>query len=144
MTYETRIQVRFGDVDKAGIVYYPVVLHYCHVAFEDFFHDHVGTPYPELIATRHLGFPTVALETSFSSPFEYGMSVVAAVTVLDVGRSSTRWQYHFRDDVTGDELASSVNTTAAVDMRTFQTVAVPDDLRAAFLRDAEDDDPGQR
>lgn len=133
MTFETRIPVRFGDVDRAGIVYYPVVLHYCHVAFEEFFAEHVGIPYPRLIDERHIGFPTVALSTSFEHPFQYGMTVLARVAVLDVGRSSTRWEYRFFDKG-GTLLASSVNTTAAVDMRTFKTVPIPDDLRAALLR----------
>lgn len=37
MPFSTRITVRFGDADPAGLVYYPVLFHYCHAAMEEFF-----------------------------------------------------------------------------------------------------------
>ena len=42
MSYRTRVKVRFGDIDRAGIAYYPNLYHYCHIAFEDFFEEHLG------------------------------------------------------------------------------------------------------
>ena len=128
--FETTFKVRFGDTDQAGIAYYPVVLHYCHVAFEEYFEHHVGTPYHVMVGERHLGFPTVALETSFESPFVYGAVVTARVAVERVGTSSVVWSFSFHDGDT--RLATSRNTTVAVDMRTFEKRDVPDDLRAAF------------
>ncbi len=44
MAFHTRIKVRFGDEDHAGIVYFPRFLHFFHCAFEDFF-DEQGHPY---------------------------------------------------------------------------------------------------
>ena len=37
MSYESRQPVRFSDIDRAGIVYYPRFFDYWHRAFEDFF-----------------------------------------------------------------------------------------------------------
>lgn len=139
MPFVTHVKVRFGDVDRAGIVYYPVVLHYCHVVFEEFFEGHVGIPYPKLLEERRLGFPTVRLETSFEAPFRYGRTVLARLRIETVCDSSTVWSYSFHEaaghDTAGDVLlARSRNTTVAVDMDTFRPVAVPDDLRASFAR----------
>jgi len=130
VSFETTFKVRFGDTDQAGIAYYPIVLHYCHVAFEEYFEHHVGTPYHVLVGERHLGFPTVSLETEFKSPFVYGAVVTARVTVEKVGTSSVVWTFEFHD--AERLLATSRNTTVAVDMRTFEKLPVPDDLRAAF------------
>ena len=65
------ILVRFGDLDAAGIAYYPNLVNFLHEAFEDFFVGHVGRPYPEVYA-EGLGFPTVKVEMEFLSPVHYG------------------------------------------------------------------------
>lgn len=134
MAFETAVNVRFGDVDRAGIVYYPRVLHYCHVAFEEFFERALGIPYPDLLEARKLGFPTVRLETSFERPFRYGHAVRANVRVAALGRTSVTFEYRFYDGASGQLLASSTNVTAAVDMTTFRPTPVPEDLRAALGR----------
>jgi 4-hydroxybenzoyl-CoA thioesterase len=134
MAFTTELTVRFGDCDRAGIAYYPVIFHYCHVAFEEFFERGVGTPYPSIVNDRHLGFPMGHIDANFDSPFQYGMKVSVEVAVLKVGNASTRWQYTFTDGATGTRLARCVADTIAVDMRTFTSTAIPADLREAFLR----------
>lgn len=134
--FQTTIDVRFGDVDQAGIVYYPVILHYCHVAFEDFFAGHVGVPYPEMIRDRRLGFPAVRIATTFTRPFTYGMVARVTVDVTHVGRTSAAFRYRFADDANGDALAEVEVTTVCVDMDSFEKVVISDDLRAAFARGA--------
>ena len=37
--YEAEVPVRFAEIDRAGIVYYPRWFHYLHVAFEEFCAD---------------------------------------------------------------------------------------------------------
>jgi len=37
MAFVSHLKIRFGDIDRAGIVYYPRFLHYFHVALEEFF-----------------------------------------------------------------------------------------------------------
>jgi 4-hydroxybenzoyl-CoA thioesterase len=59
MAFQARIRVRFGDIDYAGIVYYPRFLHYFHVALEEFFEAEVGIDYPAILNRHRLGFPTV-------------------------------------------------------------------------------------
>lgn len=130
--FETTFKVRFGEVDQAGIVYYPNILHYCHVVFEEYFEQHVGTHYQRIVDERHLGFPTVTLETSFTAPFRYGAVIRATVEIERVGRTSTVWMFRFYDARDDRLLATSRNTTVAVDMRTFEKRDVPDDLRGVF------------
>ncbi|MBC7911107.1 MAG: acyl-CoA thioesterase, partial [Pyrinomonadaceae bacterium] len=45
MPFSTRIRVRFGDADPAGLVYYPVIFHYFHIALEEFFAACCGITY---------------------------------------------------------------------------------------------------
>jgi len=37
MTFYSQLKIRFGDIGRAGIVYYPRFMHYFHVALEEFF-----------------------------------------------------------------------------------------------------------
>lgn len=37
MGFRAPIRVCFGDIDNAGIVYYPRGMHYFHLAMEEFF-----------------------------------------------------------------------------------------------------------
>jgi 4-hydroxybenzoyl-CoA thioesterase len=37
MAFYVLFKIRFGDIDRAGIVYYQRFMHYFHVALEEFF-----------------------------------------------------------------------------------------------------------
>jgi 4-hydroxybenzoyl-CoA thioesterase len=45
MAFRSQLKIRFGDIDRAGIVYYPRFLQYFHVALEEFFADELGIEY---------------------------------------------------------------------------------------------------
>ena len=47
MPFRTPIKVWFGNIDNAGIVYYPRFMHYFHLATEEFFTSEMGR------TTRH-------------------------------------------------------------------------------------------
>jgi 4-hydroxybenzoyl-CoA thioesterase len=133
MAYETIIQVYFGDVDPAHIVYYPNIFHYCHVAFERFFADFVGIPYPQLIESERLGFPAVKVASDFRKRIKYGEDIRLQVTVARLGNSSVEFCYHGRS-ADGDSYFQANVTVVAVDMDTFKPVAVPAKYREIFAR----------
>lgn len=124
--FQTQILVRFGDLDPAGIAYYPNLVNYLHEAFEDFFRGHVGRPYPELYR-EGLGFPTVKLEVEYLRPVQYGDQVDVAVVVEHVGRSSVRLRYEA--SVQGRPVFVGRNVVVTVNLKTFETLPVPDWLR---------------
>src|SRR5262245_11741570 len=88
MAYTTAIKVRFGDIDHAGIAYYPNLYHYFHIAFEEFFEEYLGALYPKVLDDEKLGFPTVRVETDFLQPIRYGDTLDITITVPRLGRSS--------------------------------------------------------
>jgi 4-hydroxybenzoyl-CoA thioesterase len=132
--FKTSILVRFGDLDAAGIAYYPNLVNFLHEAFEDFFAGHVGRPYPEAFRDG-LGFPTVRVEMEFLSPVHYGDHVDIDVTVERVGRSSV--QIRYEGSVGGRPVFRARNVMVAVDMPTFRPTPLPPALRASFLSATE-------
>ncbi len=127
--FQTSILVRFGDLDAAGIAYYPNLVNFLHESFEDFFTGHIGRPYPE-VYREGIGFPTVKVEMDFIAPVKYGDAVDVAVVVEKLGRSSV--QIRYEGSVRGRPVFKARNIAVTVDMKTFKAMAIPDWLRARF------------
>jgi YbgC/YbaW family acyl-CoA thioester hydrolase len=127
--FTTTILVRFGDLDAAGIAYYPNLVNFLHEAFEDFFAGHVGRPYPE-VYREGIGFPTVKVEMEFLRPVHYGDQVEIQVEVERVGRSSV--QIAYRGSVRGNPVFRARNIAVVVDMKSFRPMALPPWLRERF------------
>jgi 4-hydroxybenzoyl-CoA thioesterase len=126
MAFKSHIKVCFGDIDNAGIVYYPRFLHYFHVALEDFFDQELGTDYPTLINDHGIGFPTVHLETDFRRPLRYGDHIDVHVEILTIGTTSVTWGYQARNRNSEQTIVvEGHNVTVCLNMDTFQKTKIP-------------------
>jgi YbgC/YbaW family acyl-CoA thioester hydrolase len=132
MAYRTRLIVRFGDVDKAGIVYYPVIFHYLHIAQEDFFAEYARMPYHRLIEQERIGFPTVTDFTEFIEPIRYGDVLEILVYISQIGRSSVTFEFSIHKAGTGQLLVKSSQTKVAVNIDTWKPIEIPDKYRGIF------------
>ena len=129
MAFTSIHKIRFDDVDGAGIVYYPQYFHLCHAAFEDFFDTAASISYSELIRGRRLGFPTVAIESSFSAPLSYGDVAVVELSVERLGTTSATFTYHVRRRRDAVACFTATVTTVLIDLDSQKPQAIPDDLR---------------
>lgn len=129
MAYRTCVTVRFGDVDKAGIVYQPVIHHYLHIAMEEFFGDFIGIPYHELVGPERIGFPAVADSNSYLRPMKYGDILEIKVYVSRVGKTSVTLEFEVARKETGELLARSTQTRVTVNMDTWEPIPIPDRYR---------------
>src|SRR5690606_14713379 len=112
MRHTLELKVRFNEVDAAGIVYYPRFFDYFHLAFEDFFGEATGVPYPVWIRERRIGWPTVHIETDFRAPLRFGDEFEVALTFPKIGKSSFVARYEVtRDDTLCCESEITVVTT---------------------------------
>ena len=127
------LDLRFGDFDSAGIVYFPRYLHYCHVGMEEYFGAVVGIPYATLVGERRLGLPTVRSECEHHRPIRYGERIELEVEVTRVGSTSVEWRHRFRRSGDPRPLSECRVVTVLVDMGSFEKRAVPDWLRDALL-----------
>ena len=132
MPFSTRITVRFADVDAAGLVYYPVLFHYCHVAMEEFFAARCGVPYHRLMADRRVGFPVVNARAEFLAPLVYGDEVDVEVFVSHTGTSSATFEYRLRRASDGRLCATATLVQVSMDLDERRAVPISDKLREAF------------
>lgn len=142
MVFESEKKVRFGEIDQAGIVYYPRFFNFYHLAMEDFFERAVGTPYAAVIKKWRVGFPTVHVEADFGKPLQFGDVTTIGMSIVKLGRSSVRTRYRVLRQPDGAHCAEAQLTTVCVDMDTFRARDIPDALRKVFMRYHEDADPG--
>lgn len=134
MAFSSVQKIRFDDVDGAGIVYYPQYFHLCHAAFEDFFDTAAPVSYPDLVSDRRLGFPTVAIESTFEAPLSYGDSAVVELTVKRIGTTSVVFGYDIRRKRDGRLCFRAGITTVLVNLDTMKPVPLTDELRTIFRR----------
>ena len=130
MAFTSVQKIRFDDVDGAGIVYYPQFFHLCHAAFEDFFDTAAPISYPELIRDRRSGFPTVAIQSEFTAPLEYGDVAIVELSVQRVGRSSVDIKYNIRRKRDGAPSFSASITSVLMNLDTRRPMALPPELRS--------------
>jgi len=129
MAFTSIHKIRFDDVDGAGIVYYPKYFHLCHAAFEDFFDSAASISYPDLIRGRRLGFPTVAIDSSFTAPLTYGDTAVVELSVEKIGTTSVTFSYRIRRRRDGVACFAATVTTVLIDLDSQQPQTIPADLR---------------
>ncbi|HET6203153.1 MAG TPA: thioesterase family protein [Planctomycetota bacterium] len=131
MAFRTTVKVRFGDVDRAGIAYYPRIFDFFHVAFEEFWDRYIGISYAKVVTEEHLGFPLIDAHAEFRAPLRYGDELTVSVFLKRVGGTSATWGYRI-DSPRGERCCDAELTTVCVDMRTWAKRPVPDAYRKKF------------
>ncbi|HEY5884901.1 MAG TPA: thioesterase family protein [Pyrinomonadaceae bacterium] len=132
MVFSTRIIVRFADCDPVGFVYYPRVLHYCHVCMEEFFAERCGITYQKLLDDERIGFATVKIEAEYFVPLLYGDTADVELEITDLGRSSARFNYRVKRSNDSVLCAQSSQIQVAMDIDKRKAIPLPEKYRLAF------------
>ena len=132
MPFSTRITVRFGDADPAGLVYYPIIFHYFHIAMEEFFAARCGITYQRLIDDERIGFPTVNAQAEFFVPLVYGDEAVVEVVVARLGRCSVSFEYSVRRASDAVVCARATLVQVAMNLDERRAIPIPERYRGAL------------
>ncbi len=132
LPFVTRLRVRFGDTDPAGLVYYPNIFHYFHIAFEEYFAARCGIAYHKLMADERLGFPTVSVKTEFFIPLVYGDDADISVMVSSVGQSSATFEYDIKRASDQSVTVHSTQIQVCMNLDTRRAISIPDKYREVF------------
>jgi 4-hydroxybenzoyl-CoA thioesterase len=91
--HTTRLQARWGDVDAAGIVFYPRFFEWYDLATEQLFVA-LGLPWPTLFPAQGIvGVPIVESGSRFVSPVRYGDTLDIRATVAWVKDKTFRMEH---------------------------------------------------
>jgi 4-hydroxybenzoyl-CoA thioesterase len=135
-SHATTLQVRWGDVDAAGIVFYPRFYEWYDFGCETLFAA-LGLPWPELFP-RHgiVGVPIVESGSRFVSPARYGDTLTIRSRVAWVKPRTFRMEHEIlvgeRPCASGFEVRAWVKRPSAPGER-LEAAAIPEDV-ARLLR----------
>ena len=132
------IEVRFGDCDPAGIVYFPRFFALFHDAMETWFSARLGLRYAEVVVGRKIGFPAVHTEADFKVPCALGDAIFVELRVARLGRSAIDLVYAVRGADGGLRLTGAT-TCVVLDLDPAspgfrKSMPIPGDLRARIER----------
>lgn len=123
--------VRFDDCDPAGIVFYPRYFCMLNGVIEDWW-QHMGLPWPELIAKRRIVTPVSHLDTVFLRPSMLGEVLHCHLGVEAVGRSSFRLRHRVLG-ADGQERLRLRQRMVCVSMDGHQPISWPADIKAMLM-----------
>ncbi len=123
----TSTQIRFGQVDAAGITFYPRYFEMLNNAVEDWFAQALGADFRSMHIDRGIGVPTVKLSAEFLSPSMLGDHISITITPVRVGRSSCAFEALFSAD--GTDILKAEAILVCTDLETRRSVPWPDDIR---------------
>jgi len=128
--------IRFSDCDPAGIVFYPQYFVMLNGLVEDWVSDGLGVGYHTLIGERRVGLPTVKLDADFRAVSRMGDQVMLGLSVAQLGSRSITLSLRCFEPTSGEVRMQVRQVLVTTSLDTHRAIAVPDDMRAAILRDA--------
>src|SRR6266487_5117016 len=128
--WRTRLRIRFGSCDPAGIVYTPEYLNLFNGVIEVWYGDALRLPYHELVGKRRIGLGYAHVSADFAKPSSMGDVLDVAAIVHQVGRASLTFTVHaFKE---GMECVRATFVTVTTSLVDHKAIALPDDLRLAL------------
>jgi acyl-CoA thioester hydrolase len=121
-------RVRWGDVDAARIIFYGAYIRFFEYAETELFRE-VGLQYGVMFDELKIWLPRVHLECDFRRAARLDDLLEVSVYVGRFGTKSMRLDFEVRRKGEDAMIATAHFVLAAVNQDTFETVAIPAELR---------------
>ena len=122
-------RVRWGDVDAASIIFYGAYIRFFEFAETELFRA-VGLPYSVMFDELDIWLPRAHLECDFRRAAKLDDMLEVCVFVGRVGHKSLRLNFEVRRKGEAETVAEAHFVLVAVRRDTFETVAVPEELKS--------------
>jgi len=134
MSFEHGMQVRFQDVDAAGVLFFGRVYDYSHVAYEEFWAS-MGVERAWIFSKADFLIPIAHSEADYRKPVLHGERISVRLDVTRVGRASFSLGYRITGPGGAADVRAEVKTVHAfVAKETMKPIPIPADLRVFLLR----------
>ena len=130
--WSTRVPIRFGRCDAAGIVYTPQYFDLFIGVVEVWYAEALGLDYYALFEERRIGLGYAHASCEFLAPSRMGDRWDVAVVVERLGRSSLTLVFHVMVD--GSERARGRLVSVATSRDNGAVIAIPTDVSEAIRR----------
>ena len=134
MIHETRLRVRYAEIDAQGHVNNAVYLSYFEVGRVEWLRS-AGLSYRELEA-RGYGIVVVEVLAHYRKAAFFDDELTLRTELADLSRASMRFEYVVSRD--GEVLVTGHTRHACVDLATGKPIRVPEDLLVAAREASRD------
>jgi YbgC/YbaW family acyl-CoA thioester hydrolase len=121
-------RVRWGDVDAAGIIFYGAYIRFFEIAETELFRA-VGLPYGRVFDELDIWLPRAHLECDFRRAAQLDDLLEVAAYVGRIGTKSLRLNFEVRRNGVEEIIADAHFVLVAVRRNTFESIAVPEELK---------------
>ncbi len=121
-------RVRWGDVDAARIIFYGAYIRFFEFAETELFRT-VNLPYSVMFDELDVWLPRAHIECDFRSAAQLDDLLEVSVYVGRIGTKSLRLNFEVRRKTETALVAEAHFVLVAVRRDTFETVALPDELK---------------
>ena len=129
--FTTRRKVRFGDVDAAGMAFYPRYFEMLNEAVEDWF-ESMGWDFARMHLEQRAGVPMRRVEADFTAASRLGDLLDVELTPLRLGRTSLEVDAAF--SCAGQPRWTAKAVLVFIDLDRGTAKPWPDDLRTKLAR----------
>ena len=126
--FEARFQSYWGDVDAAGIVFFPHIFRFAEQAEEELFLA-AGEDRQRMLTENHVWMPRVEAFAKFSKPIRSGAAIRVRLTPQIQGQKTVRYDFVILDDQASESFADGYITVVCVDATHFKSTPIPDPIR---------------
>ena len=136
---EREIEVQWGDLDSAGIVFYPNFFSWADEGTHRLFRS-AGLPMDRLLTERKMSFGLVASAADFHSPARYGNRLLYRTVISKLGGRSLEMTHRVVRAEDETPVATVRETRVCMDMSSPDTIraqTLPEDVAAALRRFVE-------
>ena len=129
--FSQRREVRFQDVDAAGIVFFARLLEYFHDAYVAWLAS-AGVSLSDALARKEWAAPLKHVEADFLRPLRFGDAIEVELVRAKLDGSALSVGYRVRALPGGEAVATGHSVHVVVDASTFRRIEPPSALRAAI------------
>lgn len=125
--FQSPWQIRFQEVDAAGIVFFPRILEACHTTYVQFSIEQGGTLAQTVWRSKRWIVPLVHAEADFIRPLRFLDEASVQIVALHQTPRKIAWGFRV---MLHDHVAAVAQTVhVVVDGATFQRIDVPSEIQ---------------
>lgn len=124
-------RVRFQDVDAAGIIFYSLVLDYCHDLYVEYLLAH-GIRLADVLKAHSWAAPIRHAEADYLSPLTFGVEVEVCLALAHLAESEMTLGYKIVDTTAQKVAAVAQTVHTFVALPAFARCSVPPEIIEAF------------
>ncbi|MCH8807528.1 MAG: acyl-CoA thioesterase [Planctomycetes bacterium] len=130
-------RVQFAETDMAGVMHFANYYRIMEEAEHAFWRS-LGLSVHTVDHAAEIGWPRVATSCQYFAPARFEDELQVRLRLVDVGQKTVEFEFEFRREDTRIAFGKAKAVCCTMVDRAFQSIPIPEDVRARLLGDSTD------